>query len=192
VSPARVLRNPVTRLLCLVGILVVSVGFVRVLYVEPRTREAAALDARRAALEVELQDLTRGVSEMAAWSRAHPEEDATEARHRRALPSRAMVPAFLASLDAIAERHGIATESIMPAAAFEDVSAPDESGAVVLFRRAELRFRLTGSYRGLAAYLKEVESMDQLVLVRSVDVRLDGARYPDLATDVVFWIHGMP
>jgi Tfp pilus assembly protein PilO len=192
VSPARVLRNPVTRLLCLAGILTLSVGFVRVLYVEPRTREAAALDARRAALEVEFQDLTRGVSDMAAWSRAHPEEDATEARHRRALPSRDMVPAFLASLDAIAERHGIATESIVPAAAFEDVSAPDESGAVVPFRRAELRFRLTGPYRGLAEYLKDVESMDQLVLVRSVDVRLDAARYPDLAADVVFWIHGMP
>ena len=191
-SPARVLRNPVTRLLCLAGILVVSVGFVRVLYVEPRTREAAVLDARRAALEVELQDLTRGVSEMAVWSREHPEEDATEARHRRALPSRAMVPAFLASLDAIAERHGIATESIAPAASFEDVTAPDESGAVVTLRRAELRFRLTGSYRGLAEYLEELESMDQLVLVRSVDVRLDAARYPDLAADVVFWIHGMP
>ena len=186
------LRNPLTRLLGLAGILVVSVGFVRALYVEPRTREAAALDARRASLEAQLHDLTRGVSEMAAWSKEHPGVDAMTARHRRALPARAMVPAFLEALDAIAERHGIATESIVPAESIEDVAAADETGAPVSLRRAELRFRITGSYRGLAAYLKDVESLDQLVLVRSLDVRLDAARYPDLAADVTFWVHGTP
>ena len=186
------LRNPLTRLLGLAGILVVSVGFVRALYVEPRTREAAALDARRAALEAQLHDLTRGVSEMAAWSSEHPGEDAMAARHRRALPARAMVPAFLEALDAIAERHGIATESIVPAESVEDVAAADEKGAPVSLRRAELRFRITGSYRGLAAYVKDVESLDQLVLVRSLDVRLDAARYPSLAADVTFWVHGTP
>ena len=186
------LRNPLTRLLGLAGILVVSVGFVRVLYVEPRTREAAALDARRAALEAQLHDLTRGVSEMAAWSSEHPGEDAMLARHRRAQPARAMVPAFLEALDAIAERHEIATESIVPAEAIEDVAVPDETGKPVALRRAELRFRVTGSYRGLAAYVKDVESLDQLVLIRSLDVRLDAARYPDLAADAVFWVHGIP
>lgn len=186
------LRNPLTRLLGLAGILVVSVGFVRALYVEPRTREAAALDARRAALESELQDLTRGVTEIAAWSKQHPGEDATRARHRKALPARAMVPAFLDALDTIAERHDIATESIVPVQGIEDVAVPDERGRPVPLRRVELRFRITGTYRGLAAYVKDVESLDQLVLVRSLDVRLDAARYPDLAADVVFWVHGAP
>jgi Tfp pilus assembly protein PilO len=192
VSATRWVRNPVARLAGLAGILVVSVGFVRTLYVEPRTREAAALEARRAALEVELRDLTRGVTEMASWSKAHPDEDATVARHRRALPSRSMVPAFLEALDAIAERHGIATESIAPAGPVESLAVPDETGAPLPLRRAELRFRITGSYRGLAGYMTDVESMDQLVTVRSVDVRLDTARYPDLAADVVFRVHGTP
>jgi Tfp pilus assembly protein PilO len=192
VSARTLLRNPLTRLLGLAGILVVSVGFVQVLYVEPRTREAQALDARRTALEAELHDVTRGVSEMAAWSKEHPDEDALEARHRKALPARAMVPAFLEALDAIAERHGIATESIVPAESIEDVSVPDETGKPVALRRTELRFRISGSYRGLAAYVADVESLDQLVLVRSVNLRLDAARYPDLAADVVFWVHGTP
>lgn len=187
-----VLRNPVTRLLGLAGVLVVSVGFVRVLYVEPRTREAAALDARRSALEAELSDLTRGVSEMASWSKEHPGEDATAARHRRVVPARAMVPAFLEALDGIAERHGVATESIAPAETIEDVAVPDETGTPMPLRRAEIRFRISGGYRALADYMKDVEQMDQLVLVRSVDVRFDAARYPDLAADVVFWIHGTP
>ncbi|HEU5311971.1 MAG TPA: type 4a pilus biogenesis protein PilO [Candidatus Eisenbacteria bacterium] len=186
------LRNPLTRLLGLAGILIVSVGFVHALYVEPRTREAKALDARRAALEAELQDLTRGVSEMAAWSKANPGEDALEARHRKALPARAMVPAFLEALDAIAERHGIATESIVPAESIEDVPVADETGKPVVLHRIELRFRISGSYRGLAAYVKDVEALDQLVLVRSLNVRFDAARYPDLAADAVFWVHGIP
>lgn len=189
-NATRWVRNPVARLAGLAGILIVSVGFVRTLYVEPRTREAAALEARREALEAELEDLTRGVTEMASWSKAHPDEDATEARHRRALPSGSMVPAFLAALDAIAEQHGIATESIAPARPVEDLAVPDETGTPVPLRRAELRFRITGSYRGLAGYMKDVESMEQLVTVRSVDVRLDAARYPDLAADVVFRVHG--
>jgi Tfp pilus assembly protein PilO len=192
VNASAMLRNPLTRLLGLAGILVVSVGFVRALYVEPRTREAAALDARRAALEAELTGLTRGVTEMAAWSKEHPAEDATEARHRRALPARAMVPAFLEALDTIAERHEIATESIVPAEAIEDLMVPDETGKPVPLRRAELRFRVSGNYRGLAEYVKDVESLDQLVTVRSLDVRLDAARYPALAADVVFWVHGTP
>ena len=186
----RILRNPLARLASLAALLIVSVGFVRVLYVDPRNREAAALEARRAALESELRDLTRGVSEMSSWTRAHPGEDATEVRLRRALPARSMVPGFLEALDTIAERHGIATESIVPAEAVEEMAVPDESGTPVPLRRAELRFRVSGSYRGLAGYVKDVESMDQLVLVRSVDVRLDAARYPDLAAEVVFWVHG--
>ena len=191
-NASRWLRNPVTRLLLLAGVLTVSAGFVRVLYVDPRSREAAALESRRAALERELQDLTRGVTEMASWSKAHPGVDATQARERRALPSRAMVPGFLAAVDEIGERHGIATESIAPAETVEDVAVPDENGVPVPLRRAELRFRITGSYRGLAEYAKDVEAMDQLVLIRSIDVRLDPARYPDLTADVVFWVHGIP
>ena len=191
-NASRWLRNPVTRLLLLAGVLTVSVGFVRVLYVDPRSREAAALESRRAALERELQDLTRGVTEMASWSKAHPGVDATQARERRALPARAMVPGFLAAVDEIGERHGIATESIAPAETVEDVAVPDENGVPVPLRRVELRFRITGSYRGLAEYAKDVEAMDQLVLIRSIDVRLDPARYPDLAADVVFWVHGIP
>ena len=191
-NAGQILRNPLSRLVSLAALLVVSVGFVRVLYVDPRNREAAALEARRAALESELGDLTRGVSEMSSWSRAHPGEDGTEARLRRALPARSMVPAFLQALDAIAERHGIATESIVPAETIEDLVVPDESGTPVPLRRAELRFRVSGPYRGLAEYVKDVESMDQLVLVRSVDVRLGATRYPDLAAEVVFWVHGTP
>lgn len=191
-NASRWLRNPVTRLLLLAGVLAVSVGFVRVLYVEPRSREAAALESRRAALERELHDLTRGVTEMTSWAKAHPGVDATQARERRALPARAMVPGFLAAVDAIGERHGIATESIVPAETVVDVVVPDESGVPVPLRRAELRFRITGSYRGLAEYAKDVEAMDQLVLIRSMDVRLDPARYPDLAADVVLWVHGTP
>jgi Tfp pilus assembly protein PilO len=192
VNAGAALRNPVTRLLGLASILVVSVGFVRALYVEPRTREAAALDARRATLEAELSDLTRGVSEMASWSKEHPGEDATAARHRRAVPARAMVPAFLEALDGIAERHGVSTEGIEPAETIADVSVPDEAGRPVPLRRAEMRFRISGRYRALAEYLRDVEGMDQLVQVRSVDVRLDAARYPDLSADVVFWVHGTP
>jgi len=191
-SVDRWIRNPVTRLLVLVAVLVVSVGFVRVLYVEPRSRQSAALEAKRATLERDLHDLTRGVSEMASWSHEHPGADATEARHRRALPSREMVAGFLAALDAIAERHGIATESIVPSETLERVTVPDENGVPVPLQRAELRFRVVGSYRGLAEYVKDVESMDQQVLIRSMDVRLDPARYPDLAADVVFWVHGTP
>ena len=191
-NASALLRNPLTRLLGLAGVLVVSVGFVRVLYVEPRSREASALDARRAALEAELHDLSRGVSEMAAWSNEHPGEDAMAARHRKALPARDMVPAFLDALDAIAERHEIATESIVPAERIEDVAVPDDTGTPVSLRRTELRFRISGTYRDLAAYVKDVESLDQLVLIRSLDMRLDAARYPDLAADVVFWVHGTP
>jgi hypothetical protein len=40
--------------------------------------------------------------------------------------------------------------------------------------------------------VEDVEALDQLVLIRSLDVRLDAARYPELAADAVFWVHGTP
>ena len=68
----------------------------------------------------------------------------------------------------------------------------DASGIPVTYRKAELRFRLWASYRDLGEYLKEIESMDQLVVVRSVGVQYEAANYPDLVSDVAIWLYGTP
>jgi hypothetical protein len=62
----------------------------------------------------------------------------------------------------------------------------------VTYQKVELRFRLEGRYRNLGAYLEDLEALDQLVVVRSVSLRRDGAAVPDLAADVALWVYGTP
>ena len=60
------------------------------------------------------------------------------------------------------------------------------------YRKAELRFRFYATYQELGEYLGEIESMDQLVVVRSVSLQYNGTTYPELAADVTIWLYGTP
>lgn len=188
----RSVRHPVVRLALLVLVLAVSTGAVRAVYVGPREREAAELKARYGALADKVDDLERGVGDLAAWSSAHPAESAQAARGRKAPPMRELVPAFLTSLEPIAARHGIVTETIDPTGPPTDETVPGLAGAPVRLVRQSLRFRLRGSYRDLAEYVREVDGMSAFVMTRTVALRYDGASYPALQAEVRFDLYGAP
>ena len=172
--------------------LVAGIGVTRAAYLEPRAREVRALRAEEAQLTGKLADVRAGLSEMQAWADAHPGQDLLTFRARRALPVREMVPAFLRAVVPVAERYGVGTELIQPAGLPVDETVTDASGKPVTFRKVDLRFRVYAGYRNLGEYLREIESLDQLVIVRSVAVRYNAPTYPELAADVAVWVYGAP
>jgi Tfp pilus assembly protein PilO len=180
-----VIRNPVVRAALFLGIILALLGAVRAAFVDPRTREAKLLRSRGESLRAKLGDLEAGALEEESWAKEHP-EGASEVPARRALPARRMVSGFLRALGPIAAKHGVSTQTIEPGRA-EDAEAV-AGGAT--YRKAELRLRIEATYFDLAQYLADVEKMDQVVLVRSVGIRFDRARYPELSAEVVFWVYG--
>jgi hypothetical protein len=184
------IRQPYLGHLVIAGVLLASLGVVRAVYVDPREREAKQLRTERGRLEADLADLQHGLQDLDAWQRAHPGEDASRFSARHALPSRAMVAAFLRDVTPIADRWGVKTELIQPAGTPVDVTTTDAAGRTETFRKAELRFRLYTSYRSLGEYLREVEAMDQLVVVRSVAIRADAPKETELSADIAIWLYG--
>ena len=186
------IRQPYLGHALILASLVASVGVMRAVYIDPRAREAKALHAEQIQIERELADLQRGLQELDAWQRTHPGEDASRYSARQALPARDMVAAFLRDVTPIADRWEVGTELIQPAGTLSDVVTTDASGRTETFRKAELRFRLFASYKSLGEYLREVEAMNQLVIVRSVAVRYNAPSEPELSADVTIWLYGIP
>lgn len=186
------IRQPYLGHLVIAGVLLASIAVVRAVYVDPREREAKSLRAERGRLEADLADLQRGLQELDAWQRSHPGEDASRFRARRPLPSREMVSAFLREVTPIADRWKVRTELIQPAGVPQDVSTTDGAGRTETYRKAELRFRLEAPYRALGEYLREVEAMDQLVVVRAVTIRNEAPRDAEVTADVTVWLYGTP
>lgn len=186
------IRQPYLGHLLIAGLLLASIGVVRAVYVDPRDREAKSLRAERGRLEADLADLQRGLQDLEAWQRSHPGEDASRFRARRARPAREMVSAFLREVTPIADRWKVKTELIQPAGVPQDVVTTDAAGRSETYRKSELRFRLQAPYRALGEYLREVEAMDQLVVVRSVMIRNEAPRDDDLTADVTIWLYGTP
>lgn len=172
--------------------LVVAWGVVNVAWIAPREKERHALASQESALRNELTDLQAGLGEMEAWRRAHPTTDGMRGRLKRALPSRTMVASLLDALAAISVKHGVKTELIRPAGLPADEVIPDASGAPVAYRKVDLRLRLEAPYQAIGNYLEAVESLDQLVVVRSVALRHEASLAPRLVADVSLWIYGTP
>ena len=168
-----------------------SVGVVRTVYVEPRSREVKSMRATEEKLNVELTDLQKGITEMQGWASAHPGQDLWTFHARKALPSQDMVAGFLRSLVPLADRHQVKTQLIQPAGALMQETVADAAGNPMTSVRADLRFHLEAKYRDLGEYLSDVEALDQLVVVRSVSLS-SGANYPDLGADVTIWLYGTP
>jgi len=168
------------------------VGMTRAVYVEPRRKEIQSLRVEEQRLAADLTDLQSGIQEMEAWMRLHPGQDLLSYRARRALPARDMVAGFLRSIVPVANRHHVGTELIEPFGGLTDETVTDGSGATVTYRKAELRFRLYATYQDLGEYLNEIESMEQLVVVRSVSLQYNGPTYPEHVADVSIWIYGTP
>jgi hypothetical protein len=169
-----------------------SLGVARVVYVDPRLRELKALEADRMRISTQLTDLQRGIQEMELWAKEHPGQDFLTFRSRHALPARQMVSSFLQALSEIAKRNHIRTELIQPVGVPADEVVADASGTPVTYRKAEIRFRVHSIYRDLGEYLREIEAMDQLVVVRAVGVQYEAGSYPNLGTDVTIWLYGTP
>lgn len=189
-NPMRLARNPFARLGVLAALLAVSVGAARSLYVDPRIRETRVLETEAARLRGELEDLGQGYAAMEQWSREHPGKAVTAVGARRARPAEHAVAAFLDAMGGIAERHDVKTDRIEPVGAPGTRTAVDASGQTVSFRVVDLRFHWAAGYRELADCLREIEGLDQLVVVRSVAVRLAPESYPKLDLDVVVRVYG--
>lgn len=188
----RLFKQPLIGHGVIVAVLLGSIGVTRVVYVDPKLRELKVLESDRMKISSQLTDLQRGIQEMERWAREHPGQDLLTFRSRRALPAREMVSKFLGALADIAERNKVRTELIQPAGGLADEVVADASGTPVTYRKADLRFHLDAQYRDLGEYLREIESMDQLVVVRSVALRYDAASYPGHSADVAIWIYGTP
>ena len=185
------LRHPLVGHAAILASLVLSIGVVRTVYVEPRVREAKALRSGEQRLQTELVDLQSGIQEMEGWAKAHPGQDLWTFHVRKALPSRDMVAGFLRSLVPLANRHKVKTELIQPAGSLMDETVSDAAGNPMTYRRAELRFRIHAKYQDLGEYMGDIEALDQLVVVRSLSVQ-SGAPQPELAADVTIWLYGTP
>ena len=185
-------RQPFLGHLVIMAVLLASVGIARAVYVDPREREATALREDGIRLEGELADLQHGLQELDAWQKVHPGEDASRFSARRALPAREMVAAFLRDVTPIADRWKIGTELIQPIGTLVDAVTTDAAGKTETYRKAELHFRLFGSYRALGEYMREVEAMGQLVVVRSVAVKYNAPTEPELSADITIWLYGVP
>ncbi len=185
-------RQPYLGHVLILAVLLASVGVTRAVYVDPKLREARSLHAEQERLQADLADLSRGLQDLEAWKRVHPGEDASQFASRRARPAREMVASFFREVTPIADRWRVGTELIQPAGAMTDETVTDSRGATVTYRRVELRFRFYASYRDLGEYLREVEGMDQLVVVRAVALQYNAPSYPELAADVTIWLYGTP
>ena len=185
------LRHPMVGHAAIVAVFVMSVGVVRAVYVEPRSREVKAMRATEERLNTELTDLQKGITEMQGWATAHPGQDLWTFHVRKALPSQDMVAGFLRSLVPLADRHKVKTELIQPAGSLMDETVSDAAGNPMTYRRAELRFRIHAKYQDLGEYLGDIEALDQLVVVRSIAVQ-SGAPQPELAADMTIWLYGTP
>ncbi|HEY7726958.1 MAG TPA: hypothetical protein VID50_00725 [Candidatus Eisenbacteria bacterium] len=175
----------------LVG-LVAGIGVTRAVYLEPRSREVRTLRAEEQRLNAQLMDLNAGLADMKAWAEAHPGQDLLTFHARRALPVREMVPAFLRAIVPVANRYGVGTELIQPVGGASDETVTGATGQPVTYRKVELRFRVYAGYRNLGEYLREIESLDQLIIVRSVAVQYHAPTYPELVADVTVWVYGTP
>jgi hypothetical protein len=185
-------RHPIARLGLLAAVLALSIGAARAVYIGPREREAGALEARAARLSAKLEDLQRGIGDLAAWSRAHPGATAGAPQGRLAPPTRVFVSEFLRALEPVAARHGIVTESIEPIGHAAEEVVSDATGTPVRLVRQSLRFRVRGTYRDLAEYVSDVDAMGALVVTRSVALGFDGGTYPALGAEVRFDLYGTP
>lgn len=172
--------------------LLAGIGVTRAVYLEPRAREVRALRAQERDLGAQLGDLHAGLAEMKSWAEAHPGQDLLAFHARRARPAREMVPDLLAAIVPVANRHHVSTEQIQPAGAPVDESVTGTSGRSVTYRKVALRFRVYAGYRDLGEYVHEVESLDQLVVVRSVAVQYNAPTYPRLVADISIWVYGTP
>ena len=190
--PSFVIRRPILRWGLFAVLLVVSLGAARAVYVEPREREIRKLRDEVGTLRGLLGDLRGGIEAMEAWSRERPGVDPTVGRARRARPATVMVAAFLDALGPIGESHGVRTQRIDPVGVPELEVVEDPIGGALSLRRTDLKFRLRGSYRDLGAYLRDVEELDQYVVVRSVSIRSESGVYPELVADVAFRVYGTP
>lgn len=188
----RVHRQPLVGHGVIVAVLLASIGVARVAYVDPKVRELKVLEADRVRISTQLTDLQKGIQEMERWAKEHPGEDLLTFRARRALPAREMVSRFLDALGDIADRNDVRTVLIKPAGELTNEVVADASGNPVAYRKADLRFHLYAKYRDMGEYVREIESMDQLVVVRSIGLRYDAEIYPDLVADVVIWLYGTP
>ena len=186
------IRHPLVGHAAIVVGLLLFVGVTRTVYVEPRRKEIQSLRVEEQRLAADLTELQSGIQEMEAWMRLHPGQDLLSYRARRALPARDMVAGFLRSIVPVANRHHVGTELIEPFGGLTDETVTDGSGATVTYRKAELRFRLYATYQDLGEYLNEIESMEQLVVVRSVSLQYNGPTYPEHVADVSIWIYGTP
>ena len=185
------LRHPFLGHAAILASLLLSIGVVRTVYIEPRVREAHSLRSGEARLQTELFDLQSGIHEMEGWTKAHPGQDLWTFHVRKALPSRDMVAAFLRSIVPLANRHKVRTELIQPAGTLMDETVSDAAGNPMTYRRAELRFRIYAKYQDLGEYLGDIEAMDQLVVVRWVSLQ-SAAANTELAADVAIWLFGTP
>jgi hypothetical protein len=172
--------------------LVVALAVTNVAWVAPREKERAGLEAAETTLRGELADIQEGIQEMTLWRASHPGDDGVLGRAKEARPSGSMVSSILDALAAIGTRHGVRTELIQPAGMPVEAVVPDASGAMVAYRRVELRLRLEAPFREIGSYLADVEALDQLVVVRSVALRYDASMAPRLVADVSLWIYGRP
>jgi Tfp pilus assembly protein PilO len=174
------------------GGLVVSLGVTRLAWLEPRDRERRALEAQEHRLRTEVADLQSGIQDMDAWVRANRGGDGMQGRIKRVAPAGTMVTSLLDALATISAAHGVRTELIQPAGVPTDEAVTDASGAPVTYRKAEIRFRIEAPYREIGAYLADVESLDQLVIVRAVALRHEATLAPALVADVSLWVYGTP
>ncbi len=188
----RIHRQPLIGHGLIVAMLLGSIGVTRVTYVDPKLRELKVLESDRIRISTQLTDLQKGIQEMEQWAKEHPGEDLLTFRARRALPAREMVSKFLDALGDIADRNHVRTVLIQPAGEPTNEVVADASGNPVAYRKADLRFHLYAAYRDMGEYLREIESMDQLVVVRSIGLRYDAETYPDLVADVAIWLYGTP
>jgi hypothetical protein len=172
--------------------LLAGIGVTRAVYLEPRGREVRALRVQERDLGAQLADLHAGLAEMKSWADAHPGEDVLTFHARRARPAREMVPDFLEAVVPVADRYHVKTEQIQPVGAPVDEAVTGASGQPVTYRKVELRFRVYADYRDLGEYLRDVESLDQLVIVRSVAVQYNAPTYPELVADISVWVYGTP
>lgn len=184
------LRHPAVGHVAIVVAMLVSVGVTRTVYLEPRRKEMQTLRAEEQKLSAELMDLEAGIQEMGGWTKLHPGQDLLSYRARHALPEKDMVAGFLRAIVPVAERHHVGTELIQPAGTPTDEVVTDPSGVSTTYRKVDLRFRLFATYRDLGDYLHDIESMEQLVVVRSVSLHYSGTTYPELQADVTIWLYG--
>lgn len=186
------IRQPFLGHVVILAVLVASTAVARAVFVDPRAREAASLRQEASRLQGEMASLTAGLSDMERWKLAHPGQDLERFSARHAAPARSMVATFLRDVAPVADRWKVGTDLIQSAGGLMDVTITDATGVERRFEMAELRFRLTAPYRALGEYLREVESMDQLVLVRAVDISYDDRAYPDLTAEVTIRLYGTP